>query len=1323
MANTKERKKRKYRLFNGKETDNRAVALKDRETFARDFGALWEKGDLETRKKMIRYAGEFPPEEGIGMALAGMDDYTRDVKLETKRVILFLADKISIKKGRVVSQDTAIRSELFSRRIFQEMTRTLALDELSFYIRILLEINGRGPFFVWKFFTRDILPPNIFTDTLNKLPQSLRLRFVQYFFRSEISERRKRAGIIRSILNGIDDPAAGAAFIVDLIDSADGCRHSVFALGGTILTEFMSRLGIPGNGTALPGEKGVIAGLKIAGIADKPDSLYRYLTLLDEAEPRRIRLSCINILGKSNASRDRRITESLIRLFEDDDPYIVIQAFKALIELDYQGLADIAVQLILAKSALRAKLYRAMCGMKAEALILVIERLEEPFATDARRTVGKQFIRRKPERLELLLGYHKKSQDSSVRAAATMMSEKIAGIMSSGLRTFRDRFIPAKLQDSAHIRKAIQAQSEEKQKKKLTDLGGRPAESEIRLVNEIFYETDIRGLRIENVSFAGSGFFKTDLSSVHFKNISMRDVRFENASLQTAVFENVNFEACVFIDTDASGATFKDCSFSGASICRSSFEYADMTGVSFAGTVIIDSDFSKTELSYASFTGARLFMTSFQYATIFQTEYIYTRAVRCNFSEADITTAANFEQSDMNLPLRGWRRIEIPDFFYKSALLETRWLNILILTHEMDCQRDVFSKYNVRRREFALDAFRPEQEELFEMIPLLLHLSQDLVPIEKNEANDPLTNNSSLKNIASGLYGYSPAQKTVKLAQRHLKCDKLRLLPGKKSHIEALFTIGSLGTIAQSSDSDIDYWVCINKETMEPDAVRFLRLKLTAIEKWAKSKFSTDVHFFIVDAESIRKGQFGGSDLEGSGSAQGMLLKEEFYRTMILVHGKIPFWCVLPAWAADQYYDLLLAIARRFHGDYLDFGNVSVIPDGEYFGASMWQLFKGLTSPFKSVMKMGLLEKYLQETEESGLLCNRMKRRWAGGKCDLIHQDSYLMLFLDIMEYYDRIGQAAVQSLVQICFFFKLGVRSMKDLDRSVFQIRKVLIQQSVERFGWKSSMLFELGCFDEWSFEKTRRFVESIDRFMLETYRKLSAGMGGAEGGKAIITERDLTLLGRKMYVHFVDQPHKVTQLPALSVSGSLFSQLYLYYRQRRGEPASWAVYSKYNKQGYADGSERPILENIIHIEEVAAWAIRNRMIQGGTTFTILPNPTPVTAPEFNALIHEMDIFFPEEIEEGLQTADLLEPYKINALYMIINYNDYRKSDRIHSLVAVFTTSWGEFFCVPFLSKNGLKTIADAETYLSRQLDRPLDNTRIGYYIHKRSRQAILKY
>ena len=94
------------------------------------------------------------------------------------------------------------------------------------------------------------------------------------------------------------------------------------------------------------------------------------------------------------------------------------------------------------------------------------------------------------------------------------------------------------------------------------------------------------------------------------------------------------------------------------------------------------------------------------------------------------------------------------------------------------------------------------------------------------------------------------------------------------------------------------------------------------------------------------------------------LLKEEMLRTLVIVAGKVPLWAIVPVQTDDVFYsDLKEQLNNNKtllnREDFIDMGNVDDISQGEFFGGSIWALIKSFKSPFKTLMKMGILEEYM----------------------------------------------------------------------------------------------------------------------------------------------------------------------------------------------------------------------------------------------------------------------------------------------------------------------------------------------------------------------------
>ncbi|WP_241575855.1 class I adenylate cyclase, partial [Rosenbergiella nectarea] len=60
--------------------------------------------------------------------------------------------------------------------------------------------------------------------------------------------------------------------------------------------------------------------------------------------------------------------------------------------------------------------------------------------------------------------------------------------------------------------------------------------------------------------------------------------------------------------------------------------------------------------------------------------------------------------------------------------------------------------------------------------------------------------------------------------------------------------------------------------------------------------------------------------------------------------------------------------------EWIDLGGLGTLSAEEYFGASLWQLYKSIDSPYKAVLKTVLLEAYSWEYPNTRLLATEIKQ-------------------------------------------------------------------------------------------------------------------------------------------------------------------------------------------------------------------------------------------------------------------------------------------------------------------------------------------------------------
>lgn len=259
--------------------------------------------------------------------------------------------------------------------------------------------------------------------------------------------------------------------------------------------------------------------------------------------------------------------------------------------------------------------------------------------------------------------------------------------------------------------------------------------------------------------------------------------------------------------------------------------------------------------------------------------------------------------------------------------------------------RKRFLQVNAARIARTKAALSGRQQIILELLPLLFHVNHPILPGYVS----PQT--------PVGVADYEPSKIDIQKAQRLARSFTYHRQPSLQPKITGLFLMGSSGTIAQSGKSDLDIWLC-HQNNLNANDTLLLRQKCDDISRWAMTR-RLEVHFFLMEGEKFRKGERETLTTEDCGSSQHYLLLDEFYRTGLLIAGKIPIWWLVPP-EEDGNYDYYSKTLRekRFikKDDSIDFGGVGNIPAGEFIGAGVWQLYKAIDSPYKSVLKILLTE-------------------------------------------------------------------------------------------------------------------------------------------------------------------------------------------------------------------------------------------------------------------------------------------------------------------------------------------------------------------------------
>ena len=379
--------------------------------------------------------------------------------------------------------------------------------------------------------------------------------------------------------------------------------------------------------------------------------------------------------------------------------------------------------------------------------------------------------------------------------------------------------------------------------------------------------------------------------------------------------------------------------------------------------------------------------------------------------------------------------------------------------------RGRFLNVNQGRLARAVEGLAPRQQALLNLLALLFHINHPLLPGYVSDCTP------------AGVSGYKPDALAL-AAARHLindfSCSMGSVCQSQPIH--GLFLMGSLGTLAQTAQSDMDVWVCLAPD-LSNAAVSALRKKCRRLEAWATSQ-GCEAHFFLIDAQ-LRNDE--------GGEPRQRLLLDEFYRTAIWLAGRTPMWWWVPVQEEARYAEFacgLLTAGMIDRDETIDLGHLAHIAPGEFLGAGLWQLFKGIESPYKSLLKLLLIEVYASEHPQVNCLSLDFKQRVYANQLDLDELDPYVVVYRRIERYLEGRGEAQRLELVRRSLYLKVDHALSNGEAGTQWQRR--LLKRLTREWGWDEQHLALLDHRSQWQAQQVSHERRALARELSVSYRSL---------------------------------------------------------------------------------------------------------------------------------------------------------------------------------------------------------------------------------------------
>ncbi|MBH2965488.1 class I adenylate cyclase [Serratia ureilytica] len=608
---------------------------------------------------------------------------------------------------------------------------------------------------------------------------------------------------------------------------------------------------------------------------------------------------------------------------------------------------------------------------------------------------------------------------------------------------------------------------------------------------------------------------------------------------------------------------------------------------------------------------------------------------------------------------------------------------------------------NQLRVDRALAAMKPAFQRVYSLLPTLLHHHHPLMPGYLNG------------NVPHGICLYTPDE---------TQQDYLNDLEDKwgspfdkpasgELPITGVYSMGSTSSIGQSCSSDLDIWVC-HQSWLDNEERTRLQQKCSLLEKWAAS-MGVEVSFFLIDENRFRHNESGSLGGEDCGSTQHILLLDEFYRTAVRLAGKRILWNMVPGEEEAHYDEYVLSLYAQgalTPNEWLDLGGLSSLSAEEYFGASLWQLYKSIDSPYKAVLKTLLLEAYSWEYPNTQLLATDIKHRLHQGEIVSFGLDAYCMMLERVTRYLTDINDTTRLDLARRCFYLK--VCEKLSLAKACVGWRREILSQLVSEWGWSEERLAMLDNRANWKIERVREAHNELLDAMMQSSRTLIR-FARRNNLSVSASPQDIGVLTRKLYAAFEALPGKVTLVnPQISPDLSENDLTFIHVPVGRANRTGWYLY---NQAPAMDSivSHQP-LEYNRYLNKLVAWAYFNGLLTPQTRLHIKSGNLCDTA-KLQELVADVSHHFPLRLPAPTPKA-LYSPCEIRHLAIIVNLEndptaafrnqvvhfDFRKLDvfsfgqqqqcLVGSIDLLYRNSWNEVRTLHFSGEQSvleaLKTI-----------------------------------
>ncbi|MCP4688077.1 MAG: hypothetical protein GY859_08510 [Desulfobacterales bacterium] len=603
--------------------------------------------------------------------------------------------------------------------------------------------------------------------------------------------------------------------------------------------------------------------------------------------------------------------------------------------------------------------------------------------------------------------------------------------------------------------------------------------------------------------------------------------------------------------------------------------------------------------------------------------------------------------------------------------------------------RKAFIEYNEFRKQVFSELSPPKDGET------ILHLLPWLLSVNAPECPGYIEEDVSFRvHHIDRVRGIRKREKAFKKMLR-VKTPGALLKGGASSRaIEGVYTIGGSGGVEQNSTLARDIWIIYDGNDLDEIARLQLARKVNLIRDWMDLNLGIPVYFFLSDVASIKECRFGGLSDAREDSMRWTILKEEFYRTCMVICGKIPLWWLChDKKARFSYQEAAAALEEK---DFpvrgvIDLGDIEKIEKKEYFDAALWQLHKALSNPLNSLLKLSLLKMHLESPDEE-----RTRRDFRetvlNTRRPVLFPDPGVFVMGRIADAHrEKHVEARLMFLVE-CLYLECEINPYSKRQK----LKNKLARKFFRRFGMSGKKQNRLRNYNDWDLKSRMKLGDALFKWLHRVYKEISANVAGAPRGS---DDKDLIILDRRMSVYRLIKGNKVPVLLKPRPSSEIFNL------ELRLDDGVWGLFSE-------NDANAPITSNKDVIYTIA-FIVWNDLFNRDAIHMKF-NTSNITLQEIINLATKMQNFLGTHATLDLDYSNYIKTEHITRMLVVVGMEKPPWPDESVDFGVVCMNCWGELFVHRFDSTGAF------EDFLIR-VGGENENIETSYYI-KRSATSYEK-